>query len=388
MKIALIRKKYSDFGGAERYVASLAVRLAAAGHEIHIFANEWQAAEKHSGQTAHEGLRIIVHRIPVVKGISFLESLSFALNARRVLKKQNFDIIHSFERTLYQDIYRAGDGCHKEWLMQRRSIDPWYKSIFNRINPLHIGLLWLESRIFRAGGCPIIISNSERGKSEIMRHYGTPSEKIFVLYNPVDRIRFEMQNHSDIRQRIRNKLGIPLDEPVFLFVGSGFKRKGLSAAIEAFGRMKLKSRLMVIGKGDTGIYRSIAKKTGRENEVHFMGHLSDVEQYYCSCDLFILPTIYEPFSNVCLEAIASGLPVVTSRVNGASEIIENGKNGYIIENPLDSVEIANKMQMALMIDRQTVREHNSKLINQLSWEKHVEKLLNIYRSFLENKNCL
>nr|MBP8699825.1 glycosyltransferase [Syntrophorhabdaceae bacterium] len=152
MKIAVIRQKYSDFGGAERYTAALIESLLKAGHEVHVFANEWKMKD--------DGLKdrsIIFHHVPMLKGLSVLQVMSFAVNVRRLLKRHQFDIIHSFERTLYQDIYRAGDGCHREWLKQRRKIDPPGKSILHRVNPLHIALLWIEKQIFKEGNYKAIM---------------------------------------------------------------------------------------------------------------------------------------------------------------------------------------------------------------------------------------
>ena len=382
MKIALIRKCYTDFGGAERYTAALAEHLLKSGHEVHVFANEWKIGKKETASSL-----IVFHRVPMLKGLSVLEALSFAINSRRMLKREWFDIIHSFERTIYQDIYRAGDGCHREWLKQRTKIDPWYKLISNRLNPLHLSLLWIEKKIFEHGNYKIIIANSKRGKDEIIEHYGVPSKKIKVIYNAVDTNRFNLNNPAEIRMKVRNSLGISARDRVLLFVGSGFKRKGLAATIKSLAKLKSGIKLIVIGKDRVGPYRSIVKRMGIEKHVNFVGPVTDVERYYCAADLFIFPTIYEPFSNVCLEAMASGLPVITSRINGASEVLEEGKNGYIIENPIDPVEIGKKIQMGFKLNRRLVQNFNSELLQQFSWEKHLRQLFDIYES-ITNKNKL
>lgn len=382
MKIALIRKYYTDFGGAERYTAALAEHLFKSGHEVHVFANEWKIGKK---ETASD--LIVFHRVPMLKGLSVLEVLSFAQNSRRMLKRERFDIIHSLERTIYQDIYRAGDGCHREWLKQRTKIDPWYKLISNRLNPLHLSLLWIEKKIFEHGNYKMIIANSKRGKDEIIEYYGVPSEKIKVIYNAVDTNRFNLNNPAEIRMKVRNSLGISSKDRVLLFVGSGFKRKGLAVTIKSLAKLKSGIKLIVIGKDRVGHYRSIVKRIGIEKYVNFIGPIIDVEKYYCAGDLLIFPTIYEPFSNVCLEAMASGLPVVTSRINGASEALEEGKNGYIIENPIDPVEIGKKIQMGFKLNRRLVQNFNSELLQQFSWEKHLRQLFDIYES-ITNKNNL
>ena len=385
MKIALVRKTYSNFGGAERYVASLAEHLVALKHEVHIFANEWKIEKKQDSRLSVHSSRIVFHKIPIIGGLSVLEVLSFAINSIQLIKKEHFDIVHSFERTLYQDIYRAGDGCHKEWLKQRTKIDPWYKLMSNKLNPLHLSLLWIEKKIFKYGNYKIIIANSKRGKDEIIKHYKVPSERIKVIYNAVDMDRFNMNNRAEVRMEVRNSLGISSRDRVAIFVGSGFKRKGLAATIKSLARVNQEIKLIVIGKDKVGPYRFLAKKMGIEKQVNFLGPITAVEKYYCASDLFIFPTIYEPFSNVCLEAMASGLPVVTSRINGASEVLEEGKNGYIIENPVDPVEIGEKIQRGFKLNRQLVQNFNSELLQQFSWERHLRQLFDIYES-ITNKN--
>ncbi len=307
------------------------------------------------------------------------------MNSRRMLKREQFDIIHSFERTLYQDVYRAGDGCHREWLVQRRTIDPWYKTITNAINPLHLSLLRIEREIFREGNYKGIIAISERGKEEIVKHYGVPPEKITVIYNAVDTKRFDLKERKTIRSEVRESLGIPQEVPVLLFVGSGFKRKGVPAAIRALARLDPEIRLMVIGKDSVDPYRSLAKREGVDRRVIFVGPVVDVENYYVAGDLFVFPTIYEPFGNVCLEAMAAGLTVVTSRICGASELIHEGKNGYIVNNPIDHDEIADKVRKGLALKPRTVEDCNKEMLQAHSWERYLEELSDIYEGLYEEK---
>lgn len=378
MKIAIVRKRYSDFGGAERYVAYLAERLVESGHDVHVFANEWKGGKTHPA-------KVVFHKVPIIKGLSVLQVLSFAVNSRRLLKKEGFDIIHSFEKTLYQDVYRAGDGCHKEWLQQRTKIDPWYTSISSRLNPLHLSLLWIEKQIFSDGSFKMIIANSKRGKDEIIKHYGVPSEKVRVIYNAVEKNRYSLIHPAEARMKIRNLHGISSKDRVLLFVGSGFKRKGLAAAIESLGKLTFRAKLIVIGKDRIDPYQRLARKMGIEKDVVFTGPIVGVEEYYYAGDLFIFPTIYEPFGNVCLEAMASGLPVITSRISGASEVVEGGKNGYIIEDPLDPLEICEKIRMGFSLTKRSIQAFNSELLQQFSWESHLKQLLEIYESINKKK---
>ncbi|MCX5852449.1 MAG: glycosyltransferase family 4 protein [Deltaproteobacteria bacterium] len=381
MKIALVRQKYSDFGGAERYLASLAEHLAQSEHEIHLFASEWRVGGQ---KPSHNHHYIKFHRVPVVRGLSVFEVMTFALNARRLLRRESFDIIHSFERTLYQDVFRAGDGCHREWLIQRKKIDPFYKTVMHTFNPLHISLLWIEKKIFTEGNYKMIIANSSRGKAEIMRHYGVPGDKIEVIYNPVDTERFRSEKRDDEALNVRASFGIPGGDKIILFVGSGFKRKGLAAAIQSMAYLDTHIRMIVVGKDRIKQYRSMAQRLGVEKRIHFAGPVSGVEKFYRASDMLVFPTIYEPFGNVCLEAIASGLPVVVSRICGASEILKEGANGYIIEDPLDAREIAEKVKKGLALDRKIMEEVNAGLLERFTWERHASQVLDIYKRIFRN----
>jgi len=378
MKIALIRKYYTDFGGAERYTAALAEHLLAAGHEVHVFANEWKVRKEDTAT-----IRTVFHRVPMLKGLSVLEALSFALNCRRMLKRERFDIIQSFERTIYQDVYRAGDGCHREWLIQRKKIDPLYKTITNRFNPLHMVLLWIEREIFREGNYKMIIAISKRGKEEIVKHYGVPRKQIKVVYNAIDRRRFDFEDRMKTREEVRKKIGIPGDAPLLIFVGSGFKRKGLPATIRALTKLNSKILLMVIGRDRIGPYLSLAKKQNVEKRVFFVGPVVDVERYYCASDLFVFPTVYEPFGNVCLEAMAAGLPVVTSRISGGSEVLDEGRNGYVVEDPTDYFAIAEKIRAGLELEPRSVRKLNAEKLCNYSWGNYLNELSAIYEEINE-----
>lgn len=384
MKIALIREKYTNFGGAERYVASLAENLAQRGHQIEIFARTWKT-RNHNGNSGEPHSRPVLRQVPVLKGPSFLQILSFAFNVRKMLQRGRYDIIHSFERTLYQDIYRAGDGCHKEWLAQRRKIDPPGKGILHQINPLHRTLLWIEKQIFSEKGCRAVMTNSRRGKQEIIDLYGVPEKKISVIYTPVNSTRFSSNQKKENRGKLLQQLGLKQDTSLLLFVGSGFKRKGLAATLKALPLLPCPVHLLVVGKDRLSPYQRLAKNLGIEKTVTFTGPITDVVPYYQGADLFVFPTIYEPFSNVCIEAMAAGLPVVTSRINGASEVLREGENGHIIENPLDPTEIAAKIRLGLTIPIDKIAETNRCVLERLTWENHIEQVLALYRIVLKEK---
>ncbi|MEK7688630.1 MAG: glycosyltransferase family 4 protein, partial [Deltaproteobacteria bacterium] len=372
--------RYTPYGGAEVFLSRFIDELIKNGHTCHLFAAKWDEDIKDG---------VIWHRVKTF-GPSFLRLLSFAVNAWFVVKRTAPDVIVSFERTLYQDIYRAGDGCHKEWLMQRQGSGVRgqgsgtrriIKDIITFLNPLHLTILYLEKRLFRSKKLKYVVANSNRGKEEIIRHYKLPEDNICVIYNGIDINEFDLGCRDKIRAAYREKLNIK-DEIALLFVGSGFERKGLGFLIEAVGILKRngynKLKLIVAGKGRIRKYKNAADRLGIGKDVIFTGPVKDVQGYYSAADIFILPSIYEPFSNACLEAMASGLPVVTSRINGVSEILTDGKDGEIIDDPANSEEIAEKIKPLLSEEiRFAVAKAARKTAENYTIEKNVNEFLRL-----------
>jgi UDP-glucose:(heptosyl)LPS alpha-1,3-glucosyltransferase len=185
-------------------------------------------------------------------------------------------------------------------------------------------------------------------KEDILRHYRFPEARIAVIYNGVDLLRFHPRNREQMGKTVRRALGLGPDEQVLLLVGSGFERKGvwslIHGAAEALARGRhTPLKLIIAGKGNPRPYLALARRLGLAGQVLFVGIWPQVEALYAAANAFVLPTLYDPFSNACLEAMASGLPVLTSEANGASELIVHGRNGFIVEDPMNPSEIGGKL---------------------------------------------
>jgi UDP-glucose:(heptosyl)LPS alpha-1,3-glucosyltransferase len=235
----------------------------------------------------------------------------------------------SLERIWRCDVYRAGDGVHRAWLERRAAAEGRLKRLTRFLNPKHSAAITLEKSLFAEGGAGRVIANSRMVQEEIATFYGYPNEKIELIYNgvPIDRFR----PNTDSRRSLRDTLGLKEDEIAVLFVGTGWERKGLRFAIKAIEASGRKLRLLVAGRGDKRKYQS--------SSVHFLDVVRDMPALYSAADVFLLPTIYDPFSNACLEALAVGLPVLTTRANGFSEIIEHGVHGAVIDDPRNIASI-------------------------------------------------
>src|SRR5262245_20967862 len=314
MKLALICRPFSFHGGVETSTAGLVAALSKRGLDLHLLTT---AAQFPVGG-------ISLHRVPVLSQPSVLRQLSFALAARRIARAGEYDIVQSHERCLYQDIYRAGEGSHRAYLaaMGRGGL---------QVNPQHRLLLYLERRIFTLDTARHIVAISARGRSEIARLYGTPADRITTVYNGVDLDRFHPDNRARWRAEMRSALGISPEAWLVAFVGSGFERKGLGSLLDAVARLgDRRAHVLVAGKGRSDGYRERIGRLGLAHAVTWTPPRPDVERIYAAADVVALPAVYEPFGNVHLEALASGVPILTSAAAGGAEVVQDGVNGAVV----------------------------------------------------------
>jgi UDP-glucose:(heptosyl)LPS alpha-1,3-glucosyltransferase len=374
MKIAIIRQKFVLYGGAEQFVQGYIQQLAEDGHDIHIFANQWSSSD-------HPNIHI--HHVPAFKLNAFIRTLSFAWFAAREIEKESFDIIQSHEKTWKQNVYRVGDGCHKEWLDQRKRFLSALKGFTLSYNPFHRLILKLEKNIFESDKCRKFIAISQMVKNDILKHYHCPQENISVIYNGVDLTRFHPDNRNQYRENIRKELDIPKNSVLILFVGSGFERKGLKSLLQATQYFKSKDwRLLIMGKGKWKKYIHFIPENLRD-QIIYKEPVPEIEKYYSAADIFALPSIYEPFGNANLEALASGLPVITSSHCGAADIIQHKQNGLIVESPESPKEVAENINSLFDPNlRQSMGHQGRILAEQYSVDKNTREMVNVYEEII------
>ncbi len=310
--ICFVRRGYSVSGGAEAYLKRLAKGIVEAGHEAQLVTTEdWPRQDWPFG---------------LLTRIRTKSPIGFAVELERIRPAISCDLLVSLERVLQCDVYRAGDGVHQAWLNRRKRFEPPWRPMARSFGHKHRDILRLEKSLLDDRGAERVIVNSRMVKDEIIDFYNYRRDKIDIVPNgiPLDQFGFDPVR----REKSRAELGLEADAVAVLFAGSGWERKGLDYAIKAIERCEnSKICLLVAGRGDPRRYRS--------ERARFLGELPDVRPIYAGADIFILPTIYDPFSNACLEAMASGLPVITTRANGFSEIMEDRIHGSIVDQPDD-----------------------------------------------------
>jgi UDP-glucose:(heptosyl)LPS alpha-1,3-glucosyltransferase len=324
MKLLIIARPFVFHGGVERATAGLVGALVDHGHDVHLLSPRGQAPLR--GVTLHT---LFLPPLP-----SAARVLALALSARRAVAVGSWDVVQSHERTIDQDVYRAGEGCHQAYLASETR--PRARGLYHRI------VLALERRVFER--TPRIVAIAEAGRREIASLYGVESDRLSVVYNGVDLERFHPKNRAMYRGGARAEAGIPAGAFTVLFVGSGFARKGLATAVQAFAAFSDRSsRLVVLGKGDAREYQDLALRLGVGERVVWLGARDDSERWYAGADIVVLPSRYEPFGNVHLEALAAGLPVVASSCAGGAEVITEGVNGSVV-SPTDSSAITSALE--------------------------------------------
>ncbi len=329
MKIALVGRGFStSWGGAERVGVNLARSLKEAGHSVTLY----------SARADPDVAGLPVIKVEASGFSSALKILGFNKNAGKLLGAGDQDIIFGLTQIYPLDIYRAGGGVYAHWMRLR--YPGFYQRLLKYIfAPVHPAMLRLEKKIMAPGNCRYVITNSELVKGHMEGYFGVPPEKIRVIYNGIDHSVFnpELKKH---RQGVRERLGIGQQDVVALFVSNNWKRKGFGTIIRAMARAPY-LKVLVVGRGSTALQNAAVKRMGMGGgNLFFAGASQNVEEYYGAADFFVLPTRYDPCSNACLEAMASGLPVITTTENGASEFIKEGRNGFILDRWNDDEKLA------------------------------------------------
>ncbi len=386
MKVALIIDRFDAArGGGEGYAASLARGLWARGHEVHIFSHHWAQPI--------QGVRY--HRLPIVAYPRWLKALCMAWYGSRVLPSGHFDVVQGFGGVPLVNVHRPGGGAELAWLEQEiRSRGQGLGKVVTALTrtislKLAVNLL-VERALYGKERGPLVIANSQKVRADILRHYGRmDAGKIRVIYNGVDLHRFHPRNRELFRKKVLRGLHIDEERVVLLFLAHNFRLKGLHCLMEALRRVDRQAMnwtLLVGGRGRRAPYARLATKLGLGDRTIFLGQVETPEAILGACDILVHPTFYDPFSNVCLEAMACGVPVITTRQNGAGELVQERVSGYVAPHPEDSGLLAEGI-MALMDpgSRERMGRQARRVAEDLSWETHVATVERLYREVLDQR---
>ncbi len=362
MRVALVIERFLPRGGGVESVAwNVAAALVRHGMEVHVLCRD---GEDQAGVTRH-ALAVPTFWQP-------LRVVAFSRAAARCAEREGFDVVHSFSRTRRQDVFRAGGGCHADYL--ERAHGPLGRRL-RRLSPRHALLLGIERAVF-ADPRQIIQCNSTMVRDQIAARHGVAGERFVVIPNGVDLDRFRPGEPAET-EALRAELSTPAG-PAWLFAGSGFPRKGLDTALKALALAGSSGTLWVAGGDAPGPWQERAAALGLGDRVRFLGARDDLERLYAAADALLLPTRYDAFANVCLEALACGCPVVTSGTNGAADVAAEA--GIVVEDPEDAAGFAKALeQLGEGETRARLAARARPVAERFGWDVHAEALQALYR---------
>jgi UDP-glucose:(heptosyl)LPS alpha-1,3-glucosyltransferase len=371
LTVAVVRPFFTfSKGGAERYAVELASGLVALGHSVHVFAYSWDRPPQ-AGVTYHA---VWMPRKP-----AWLRVLIFHWKLRRCLDHSAYDVVLGMTPFFPQTLFWLGDGLYAVWTRVA-----WPNPILRRLMCLKRAVmavnLSLERKIL-SPATPRFVANSKLVQRQTLAHYGVPEERVAVAYPGVDMTRFHPGVRRQWRTVLRRQLGIGDEEVTLLFVSNNFTRKGLDRIIRSLAARDDRGaayRLLVVGAGRAAPFRRLARRLGVERKIIFTGLVDRIERYYGAADVFILTTLYDPFAAVCLEAMACGLPVITTDMNGAAEIIADGESGFVIDGTADRL-VASLDAMMDGARRARMGQRASEIAQQFSATRHLDQMESLIR---------
>ena len=378
MKVALVilhadpRK-----GGAEGYTVNLAHALKRRDHDMTLVATSFGPQCEGISQVPLDGRGVT--RLGRYR--RFVDSLD-----EHLATSPGYDVVHSIAPVRRCDFYHPQAGLAAEALASghlkygpvRASLD----KLATRLNRKRQFVGAVERELLSGADAPTVLCVSDMVRSTAQAHYPQmPEGKLVTLFNAVDPVRFDPSTKSPAAVAVSQRFAIGPDKVVALIVAQDFRRKGLRPAIEAVARVDdPRLVLLVVGKPDPREYRQLAARLGVTDRVIFAGATADTYGFYRAADLFVLPTWHDPCSLVVLEALAMGLPTITTAQNGASEIIEEGRHGYVLNDPSDVAGLTRCIKQLLDPQtRQAQREACLALRPRLSYEHHLDQLEALYR---------
>ncbi|MGE5196076.1 MAG: glycosyltransferase, partial [Anaerolineae bacterium] len=281
---------------------------------------------------------------------SFRKLRSYDRFCENFLAANPSDIVLGLDRNRFQTHLRAGNGVHRAYLEKRKMIDPFFKRLSFAFNPLHQTILSFERKAFESPQLKILIANSHMVKQEILHFYATDPKKIHVIHNGME----WQEMHNDFDEWPQKKgliaSALKLDPSVFhfLFIGHHYRRKGLEKLLEALSLLRKETfHLSVVGKDkDIASYKTLAHRLNLGEKVSFFGSQPNLRPFYQLADCLVVPSFYDPFANVTVEALAMGLFVISSKTNGGHEVLSE-ESGLVIDDLMRPDAIADTLRRGM-----------------------------------------
>jgi UDP-glucose:(heptosyl)LPS alpha-1,3-glucosyltransferase len=414
-------------GGCETYIADLARRLVADNHEVHLYACRWDENAL--------GSRVHFHALPAVRGPRWLRPWRFARQCLAAMADREHDVTIGFDKTYGQDVLYPQGGLHAASFEHnlRKYPGKWQRRLVRALkwfDLAHRSFTRLERRQYLGKKPPLVVVNSFMVREHFRDYLGVPPENLHVVRSAIDPGRFPEHDRLKRRQEFRQQWDIAPTAVVGLFAAMNYRLKGLGPLLHALARLNQRTptgcgsdipvrpsngqecppdadvrpddlvtafewgpspppfRLLVVGHPNTRRYQKLARALGVADQVRFAGHCDQMKSAYFAADFLVHPTFYDPCSLVALEALACGLPVITTRANGASELVEPTGAGYVIDDPHDPARLA--WCVAQMLDqprRQTFAQAARRAAAGWTFEQHFRQLVRVLKEASRRKRA-
>ena len=342
MILAFALFKYFPFGGLQRDFLRIALECQKRGHEIRVYTTSWQGE-------CPDGFDVQILR--VTGNSNHKRMLNFQEKIKASLASSPVDLLTGFNKMAGLDVYYAADICYKDKAANNRA---WWYRLTSRYKQYSA----FESAVFSAESKTLSLLISPLQKLIFQNHYQTPDERIVLLPPGISKDRCRPENHQDIRQKFRKEFNLKDSENLIILVGSGFKTKGLDRAIKAIAALpeplKTKTKLFIVGQDKQKPFERQANQLNIKHQVTFLSGRNDVPRFLLGADLLIHPAYNENTGTVLLEALVSGLPVLTTDVCGYAQHIKNANAGCVLESPYKQQKLNDLMQDMLTSDKRDI----------------------------------
>ncbi len=387
MKVAIVQEHVDTTrGGAETSTVEMARCLAALGVDVSLlYSNVADAAP-----FVRDNVTYLA--IPTGKGAKPLRTYRYLQGANRLCRAEHFDVVHAVTPCLCANIYQPRGGTYPETIRRTlaRYAPPgrWLRSLARRLNIRQRFLLRIERRLLTRRRTVHVAAVSDYVRRQVVNGYKVPTERCRVVYNGVDFSPLSEPDASRERRNLRTALGLTDEQPLLLFVAHNYQLKGLRELLIALMKPASAGHTLVIaGRDNPRPYRALVERTSRHTSIHFVGTKTPVRSWYAAADVLVHPTWYDPCSRVVLEALCAGLPVVTTELNGAAEVMDAARHGAIIPTPNDPDALITGINEALgPTIRANCQADAPAFCDKLSMARHARELHEFYQHALVSQS--
>jgi UDP-glucose:(heptosyl)LPS alpha-1,3-glucosyltransferase len=372
-------------GGCETYIAALARRLVADGHDVHLYARHWDEAAL--------PVEIQYHRVAMPRCPRFLRPWYFGAACRKALTSAAHHVSIGFDKIAGLDVLYPQSGLYianaeHNLLKYRSRMTRFFLRSLKAIDLAHRSFLALERRQFQHEPPPLVVAISDMVRRHFQEYYQLGSENVRLVRLATDADRFEEHDRPRRRLEWREAWDLEPRQVVALFVGINYRLKGLEPLLNAMRLMPETFRLLIAGDPDSSQFQRMARRLGVLDRVRFLGYCADMRNCYFAADFLVHPTFYDPCSHVVLEALACGLPVITTRYNGASELLQPPREGFVLDDPQDIDALAGAM--ATLLDpsrRASCMQAARRAAAQWTFENHYRQMLAVFAEAAARKHA-